>query len=132
MAALWLFASLPGCSELARPSEVGTPAAQPPPYVSLAAKYFQSVFKERAGYDGFEISAPRWVHSIGGWDWLSCVRFRDHGHSRIYALFIDNTTVTDGRYAVATDGCEAQAYTQFDVATGTLGRPTAPAQPALY
>jgi hypothetical protein len=38
----------------------------------------------------------------------------------------------DARYAVETDGCEAQAYMQFDLLTGKLGRPTAPVQPPLY
>ena len=54
------------------------------------------------------------------------------GHLRSYALFIQDSAIADGRYAVETDACESQTYTQFDVATGVLGRPTAPTQPALY
>ena len=30
----------------------------------------------------FEISDPRWVHAIQGWNWLGCVRFVDRGHRR--------------------------------------------------
>jgi len=123
--------TLPACSELAQPSDSMQPSAEPP-HVWLAAKYLQSVFKDRASYEAFEISRPRWVHSIKGWSWLTCVHFHDHGHLRSYALFIQDSTIADGRYAVETDACESQNYTQFDVATGVLGRPTAPTQPALY
>jgi hypothetical protein len=123
--------ALLGCSELAQPSEAAPPSAQPP-YVSLAASHLQSVLKDRASYDSFEISGLRWVDTIKGRSWLACVHFKDHGHLRTYAIFIQNNAVIDARYAVETDACEAQTYTQFDLVTGTLGRPTAPTQPALY
>jgi hypothetical protein len=123
--------ALPCCSELAAPSGVMTPTTEPP-YVSLAATYLQSTLKEQASYDGFEISGLRWVHAIRGWSFLTCVHFHDHGHLRSYALFIQNNEVVDARYAVETDGCEAQSYTQFDLLSGKLGRPTAPMQPPLY
>lgn len=121
----------PGCSELAQPSEAGLPPS-PPAYVPIVANYLQSAFKDRGAFDGYEISGVRWVHAIRGWSWLACVHFQDHGHHRTYALFIQDNTVIDGRYAVETDACEAQTFTQFDVVTGVLGRPTAPVQPALY
>ena len=130
-AALVLLLVTPGCSELAQPSEAPPPSA-PPPYVSLAASHLQSVLKDRASFDGFEISGLRWVDTIKGRSWLACVHFKDHGHLRTYAIFIQNNAVIDARYAVETDACEAQTYTQFDLVTGTLGRPTAPMQPALY
>ncbi len=124
---------LPGCSELAQPSEAAPPAPPaPPPYVSLAAKYLLSAFNDRGSYAGFEISSLRWVDSIKGWAWLACVHFQDHGHLRTYALFIQDDAVVDARYAVETDRCETQTYTQFDLVTGVLGRPTAPVQPPLY
>jgi hypothetical protein len=123
--------ALPGCSELAATSDVTPPSAEPP-FVSLAANYLQSALKERAAYDDFQISGVRWVHAIRGWNWLACVHFHDHGHLRSYALFIQDDKVVDARYAVETDGCEAQAYMQFDLLTGKLGRPTAPVQPPLY
>ena len=122
---------LPGCSELAQPSEAAAPPAQPP-YVSLAAKYLLSALKDRASYAGFEISGLRWVNSMKGWAWLACVHFQDRGHLRSYAIFIQDNAVVDARYAVETDRCETQTYTQFDLVTGELGRPTAPVQPPLY
>src|ERR1700735_4029510 len=103
-----------------------------PGYVSLSAKYLQSVLKDVRAYDGFEISGLRWVTTIKGWSWLACVRFHDRGHTRIYAIFIQDGAVSDARYAVETDSCEAQTYTQFDLISGELGRPTAPMQPPLY
>ncbi len=130
MLALMLLA-LPGCSELAQSSETSPPAAQPP-YVSLVSTYLQSTMKDRAAYDNFEISGLRWVHALKGWSWLACVHFHDRGHLRSYALFLQDNSVVDGRFAVETDTCEAQTYTQFDVVTGVFGRPTAPVQPALY
>lgn len=126
-----MVAAVSGCSGIALPSDAMQPGAEPP-YVSLAAKHLQSVLKDRTPYDGFEISGPRWVHSLRGWDWLTCVHFHDRGHLRSYAIFIQDNAVVDARYAVETDGCETQSYTQFDLVTGELGRPTAPVQSPLY
>jgi len=124
-------AVLPGCSEIAQSRNAVPPPAEPS-YVTLAANYLQSVLKDVRSYDGFEISAPRWVDTIKGWTWLTCVRFNDHGHARIYAIFIVDNAVADARYAVGTDKCEAQSYAQFDLISGALGQPTAPVQPPLY
>jgi hypothetical protein len=135
VAALWLLVLLPGCSELAQSSDATTqtiPPPAPPSYVALAAKHLQSAFKDRSPYDSFEISNVRWVLANGGWSWLTCVHFRDRGHPRSYAIFIQNNVVVDARYAVETDDCEKQAYTQFDLITGELGRPTVPVQAPLY
>jgi hypothetical protein len=126
-----MLAALPGCSEIALSNSAAPPGAQPP-YVSIAAKYLQAVLKDVRSYDGFEISGLRWVNTVKGWNWLACVRFHDHGHMRIYAIFIQDGVVSDARYAVETDACEAQTYTQFDLISGELGRPTAPVQPPLY
>jgi hypothetical protein len=123
--------ALPGCSEIALSNNAMPPGAEPA-YVSLAAKYLQSVLSDVRSYDGFEISGLRWVNTVKGWNWLACVRFHDHGHLRIYAIFIQNDAVNDARYAVETDACEVQTYTQFDLISGELGRPTAPVQPPLY
>jgi hypothetical protein len=126
-----MLAALPGCSEIAL-SNGAIPPGMQPPYVSLATKYLQSTLKDVRSFDGFEISPPRWVNTVKGWNWLTCVRFRDHGHTRIYAIFIQENVVSDARYAVGTDACEAQTYTQFDLVSGELGRPTAPVQQPLY
>jgi hypothetical protein len=125
------FVLLPACSELAQPSGV-MPSGAEPPYVSIVASHFRSAFADRFSLAEFEISGLRWVHSIKGWSWLACVHFQDRGHRRTYALFIQGEAVVDARYAVATDSCETQTYTQFDVMSGVLGRPTAPVQSPLY
>ena len=131
LVALMLLASS-GCTQLAQPSEAATQPVEQPAYAAAAAKYFASTMADRAAFENFEISGLRWVHGLKGWSWLACVHFLDHGHLRTYALFIQNDAVVDGRYAVQSDSCGAQSYTQFDMVTGTLGRPTAPEQPALY
>ena len=121
---------LPGCAQLAQPSEV--PPSVEPPYASLTSQYLASVMADRASYGDFEISGLRWIHSLKGWSWLACVHFTDRGHVRTYAIFIQNDAVIDGRYAVQTDACGSQTYTPFDVVTGRLGNPTAPRLPPIY
>jgi hypothetical protein len=123
--------ALAACAEVAQ-TGAETPPASEPSYAALAAKYLSSTLRDRAALEAFEISGVRWVRSFKGWSWLACAHFLDHGHLRTYALFIQNDAVVDGRYAVQSDSCGAQSYTQFDMVTGTLGRPTAPEQPALY
>jgi len=75
-----------------------------------------------ATYELFEISEPRWVSSIRGWNWLVCVRFVDRGHRRNYALLLNGSTVVDGHYAYQTDNCGSQAYVVFEQ-MGGLGLP---------
>jgi hypothetical protein len=123
--------ALGACTELARPNEVA-PQGTEPPYVSIAAQYLRGVLLDRAAYDGFAISPLRWVHSLRGWTWLACVHFQDHGHLRSYALFLDSSRVVDARYAVETDDCARQTYTEFDLLSGVIGRPTAPVQEPIY
>jgi hypothetical protein len=95
------------------------PASGPDPsYAKLVAKHLKS-FKDYASYSAFEISDFRWVQSVKGWSWLTCIRFQDHGRVRTYALFLKGDAVIDGRYAVETDGCGAQNYLPFDLTTGT-------------
>jgi hypothetical protein len=93
----------PGCAQLAQQS--ASPPPTEPAYALLASKYLASVMKDRSAFEEFEISGLRWVHSLKGWSWLACVHFTDHGHVRSYALFIQDDTVVDGRYAVETDAC---------------------------
>jgi hypothetical protein len=120
------------CSELAQSSHAASAPPPQPPYVSLTAQYLLSALKDRFAYDGFAISGLRWVPSLKGWAWLACVHFRDRGHLRSYAIFIQGNAVVDGRYAVETDACDAQAYSPFDLVTGQLGQPTPSVQPPLY
>jgi hypothetical protein len=116
--AAFLAGSLAGCNGLAA-TNAEIPAIGPDPtYNKLVATYLGGLFKDRAGYDAFEISDYRWVHTIKGWNWLTCVRFQDHGHTRVYAVFIKDTAVVSGRYAVLTDDCSAPVYAPFDLMTG--------------
>ena len=85
-----------------------------PTYREVVANHLKHVLKNYAAYDSFEISDPRWVHSIKGWTWLTCVRFRDQGRVRSYALFIDGNKIVDDRFAVQTDDCDLQAYYPFE------------------
>jgi len=55
-----------------------------------------------------KISAFRWVHSLKGWGWLTCVRFQDRGHPQIYAVLVRDGKILDGHYAVQTHACDTQ------------------------
>jgi hypothetical protein len=104
-----------GCSDLALQNEETPTAGADPSYSNVVAFYLKNVFKDQqAYYDAFEISAFRWVHSLKGWGWLTCVRFQDRGHPRIYAVLVRDGKVLDGHYAVQTDACDTQTYVMFD------------------
>jgi hypothetical protein len=108
-------AALAGCSGLASTSEE-TPVTGPDPASNkVVANYLNATFKDRTLYSAFEISDSRWVHTIKGWNWATCIRFQDHGHPRIYAIFIKANAIIDARYAVQTDGCDTPNYTSFDL-----------------
>ncbi len=124
-ALLSALAIVQGCSSLAMPGE-----ATPPPeginpaYTRLVATYIVTNFKALSPYDPAEISTPRWVESERGWTWFTCVHFMDQGHRRTYSLFFNQTAVVDARYAVLTDNCGKQTYSQFDLTFGGV-RPRA-------
>jgi hypothetical protein len=128
---LLVLASLPGCSELALTKE-DTPPAVDPANDKLVADYLKAEFKKRGSFDTFDISAYRWVHSIKGWSWLTCVRFRDRGYQRIYAVFIKDGAVVDSRFAVQTDACEMQTYSPFDALMGAVPPTSVGGQGPLY
>jgi hypothetical protein len=113
-ALLLMVALLPGCSDVALPSEEMPAPGAYPWYNDLVANHLKKTFTNRASYDAFAISAFRWVHSLNGWAWMTCVRFEDNGHPRTYAVFIKDGKVIDGRYAVQTDACNTQTYAVFD------------------
>ena len=112
-AALLVPLILPGCSSLAQPQE-DTPAAGPDPtFGKLIATHIKS-FKDVNNYSSFEISEFRWVHSIKGWSWLTCVRFQDHDRKLTYAVFLKADKIVNSRFAVETDGCGTQrTYSPF-------------------
>ena len=118
-AALLLPFLLLGCSALSLPREDAPGAGPDPTYNKLVAEHIKDTFKDYASYDAFEISQYRWVHSIKGWNWPTCVRFQDKGRRLAYALFIKQKEIIENRYAVATDGCDAQTYSPFALLGGT-------------
>lgn len=123
---------LPACSELALPKEATPAPGADPANNELVARYLKATFKDRGSYDTFDISGFRWVHSVKGWSWLSCVRFQDHGHRRTYALFIKDGAVVDGRYAVQIDACDTQTYSPFDAIMGPATPASIGVQAPLY
>jgi hypothetical protein len=109
---------LPACSGIALPQEEPPAAGVDPAYTKLVADHIRATFKNYASYEAYEISGTRWVHGLRGWNWLSCVRFQDHGRYRTYAVFSKDGAVVDSRYSVRTDECELQAYAPFDALSG--------------
>jgi hypothetical protein len=120
LAAAALSGFLAGCSGLAETNPDIAATGPDPSSREVIATHLKAVFKNYASYRSFEISDPRWVHSIKGWNWLTCVRFQDHGHMRIYALFLNANKIVDDRYAVQTDNCDTQAYFPFERMQGGL------------
>lgn len=112
--------ALAGCSGLTSSVEETPVSVLDRDYKEIVAKYLKTTFKDRTGYDSFEISEPRWVHTGNGWVWLTCVGFQDRGRRRSYAVFLNAGKIIDSRYAVETDSCETQAYAPFAQMTGGL------------
>jgi hypothetical protein len=126
-AALLLTVSLlPGCSDISLPSEEMPRSGAYPWYNDVVADHLKKTFTNPASYDAFAISAFRWVNSLKGWAWMTCVHFEDNGHPRTYAVFIKDDKVIDGRYAVQTDACNTQTYTAFDAMGPTRAGVLAP------
>jgi hypothetical protein len=124
-ALLLMVALLPGCSDVALPSEEMPASGAYPWYNDVVAQHLKKEFKNPASYEAFEISSFRWVHSLKGWSWIACVRFQDHGNSRTFAVFVKDGKVIDSRYAVQTDACNSQSYAVFNamgpMRSGALG-----------
>ena len=110
---LGLSAALSGCAGLAA-GNAEMPVTGPDPSQGVVATHLKQVLKNYSAYDSFEVSDPRWVHSIKGWTWLTCVRFRDQDRVRSYALFLDGNKIVDDRFAVQTDSCDLQTYYPFE------------------
>jgi hypothetical protein len=108
---------LANCSAV--PAEDAAEPTAPPNYGVLVSNTLKG-FKDFPSYGNFEISGLRWVHVATGWNWLTCVRYDDHGHRRTYSFFIKDNVVVNGRYDTATDECPAQKYAPLDVTTGAI------------
>jgi hypothetical protein len=125
--AFLLIVGLLPLSNVAVPQEM--PTSEPDPsYNGLVAKYLKDNFKNLASYDAFAISAFRWVSSLKGWSWMTCVSFEENRHPRMYALFIKDGKVIDSRYAVQIDACNTQTYAPF----GAMGSTRAGVLGPLY
>ncbi len=120
LAAVGSCGGLTGCSGLAAGNGEMPLTGPDPTYREVVAAHLKKVLKNYSSYDTFEISDPRWVHSIKGWNWLTCVRFRDRGRVRSYAIFLDGNKVIDDRFAVQTDDCDLQAYSPLERMQGGL------------
>jgi hypothetical protein len=108
-----------GCNQI-QSTNGATPESGPAPsYRDIIAGHLKDTFKDYPSYEAFEISTPRWVHSLKGWNWITCVRFSDSGRRRTNALLLDGDAVVDSGYAVQTDQCDMQAYTMFEQMAGS-------------
>jgi hypothetical protein len=110
-------------------------ATVPPPpanYGTLIANALKKAFKNLPTYSNFQISPLRWVHAETGWNWLTCLRYDDHGVTRYYSFFIAGGSIVNSRYDVRTDRCAAQQYVPFDITTGNVGSPTPFTQQPIY
>jgi hypothetical protein len=111
-AAFLLIVALLPLSDVAVPQEAPT-SGPDPGYNDLVAKHLKATFKNLASLDAFAISAFRWVSSLKGWCWMTCVRFEENRHLRAFAVFIRDGKVIDSRYAVQVDDCNNQTYAAF-------------------
>jgi hypothetical protein len=114
-------APLAGCSGIAATNEELAPLAPEPSYRDTIATHLKATFKNFSSYDSFELSDPRWVHTVKGWNWITCVRFQDRGHLRTYTVYHNGGKIIDDRYAVQTDNCGTQAYYPFERLSGGAG-----------
>ena len=126
-AAFLLIVALLPLSDVAAPQEMPT-SGPDPGYNDLVAKHLKNTFKNLASLDAFAISAFRWVSSLKGWSWMTCVRFEENRHPRMLAVFIKDGKVIDSRYAVQIDDCNTKTYAAF----GAMGPTRAGVLGPLY
>jgi len=112
-AAFALAVVLSACSNLSLPQQDMPTSGPDPTYNDVVAEKIKKTFDDYKSYDAYEISEYRWVHSMKGWLWLTCVRYQDKGRRFTYALFINQKEIVDNRFAVAADGCGSQTYMPF-------------------
>jgi hypothetical protein len=127
-AAFLLIVALLPLSDVAVTQEVPTTPEPDPGYNDLVAKHLKDTLKNLASLDAFAISTFRWVSSLKGWSWMTCVRFEENRHPRIFAVFIKDGKVIDSRYAVQIDDCNTQTYATF----GAMGPTRAGVLGPLY
>jgi hypothetical protein len=113
-ACLALSAPLSGCADLAAGNTEVPQAGPDPTYREVIGSHLKRTLKNYSTFDSFEVSDPRWTHSMKGWLYLTCVRFRDQGRVRSYSIFMDGTKIVDDHLSVQTDNCDSQAYYPLD------------------
>jgi hypothetical protein len=133
LAALLLaLVNLPACSSMTLPKEE-TPISGPQSsYGTLVSNHLKATFKTLTPTTAVEVSAPRWVHTLLGWNWLVCTHFQDQGHRRTYVLFFKDNAVVVSRYSVMTDACGTQDYMSLDLSSGAIRPLVSGAQGPLY
>ena len=122
-----LMIALFSLSDIAVPQEVAT-SGPDPGYNDVVAKHLKDTFKNLGSYDAFALSPFRWVSSLKGWSWMTCVSFEENRRPRTYAVFLKDGKVIDSRYAVQIDACNTQTYAPF----GAMGPTRAGALGPLY
>lgn len=122
-----------GCSSVSLPREAAPADGPEPAYNALIVTHLKEDLKQYASYRDFEISNFRWVHSVKGWTWLTCIRFQeDKGRPRTYALFIKDRAIVDARFSVEVDRCGTQTYVPFAPMNEASGPTAAGALGPLY
>jgi hypothetical protein len=118
-ALLLALSNMTGCSNMAMPT-AAIPAGPDPSYGTLIATNLKTTFKKLSPSDPVEISKPRWIQAMTGWNWLVCVHFNEQGHRRTYVYFINGNAIVASRYSVQTDDCGAQTYLSLDLSSGAI------------
>jgi hypothetical protein len=129
VAFLFAFNILTNCSEL--PVADSSQPAEIPNYGQIISQYVRGGWLQTKS-SNVEISNPRWIHAMTGWNWLVCVRFQDGQVRRTYSFFIANNAVTNARFDVLTDSCGLQTYSPFDLSTGNGTAPTLQGLSPIY
>jgi hypothetical protein len=107
-------ALLAACGSMAQP-QGGPTSTLNPDYRAMIASHLNTAFTSAKPSGPAEISDPRWVQSNKAWAWQVCIHFQDRGHLRTYVVFIKGSEFVDERYAIQTDGCGAQTYSEFEL-----------------
>jgi hypothetical protein len=119
-ALLLALVNLPACSSITPPKQDAPISGPESSYGTLISNHLKATFKTLTPTTAVEVSAPRWVHTLVGWNWLVCTHFQDQGHQRTYVIFFKDNAVVVSRYSVMTDACGVQDYMSLDLSSGAI------------